>query len=265
MTSATSTEREASGGPASSNSQVLAAFAASLERARTFNVAMDILQDVGEKLGYGLTDYAFSSAVRLPDGSWLPTKLTTRNFPLNWDSDWDKHSPHDPFVHFSICGDAVNWQDVIQAAETLSQKERDCLYYICDSVVGDGITVPAMTFGNQYASISFMGQRSDESRYCKSEVAELAMITNYFHNTVQSRFVLNRPGNIVDLSTRETEALSWCAHGKCIEDIAVLMEISSETVRIYLKRANQKLNAVNRSHAVSKAILLGMIRAPQLS
>lgn len=239
-------------------------FAASLENAMHFEMAMDILQDLGQQLGYSLVDYAYSYAARSPDGSWLPNKMKTRNFPLNWDHDWSRHSAHDPFFHLSFAGTMVEWHDVIHDADALQPEERDCLWYICDWMPGDGVTVPINTYGNHFASISLLGHRDGSTRFHPAQAGELAMLANYFHNTVQARFRLNRPHDMEDLSARELETLSWCAHGKSIDDIATIMGISPETVRIYLKRANRKLNALNRPHAVAKAMLLGIIKPPQL-
>jgi LuxR family transcriptional regulator, quorum-sensing system regulator SinR len=68
---------------------------------------------------------------------------------------------------------------------------------------------------------------------------------------------------VIDLNTitrREIEALSWSAEGKTIEDIAVLMKIAQETVKAHLDSARHKLGALNRIHAVAKAIRAGLIR-----
>jgi DNA-binding CsgD family transcriptional regulator len=67
------------------------------------------------------------------------------------------------------------------------------------------------------------------------------------------------PATARPLSERELECLAWSARGKTIEDIATIIDISPETVRIYLKRINQKLDTVNRAHAIARAGALGLI------
>ena len=51
------------------------------------------------------------------------------------------------------------------------------------------------------------------------------------------------------LTPRETEILSWVAAGKTAREIAVILGISSHTVRDYTKSARQKLDCVKSGQA----------------
>jgi DNA-binding CsgD family transcriptional regulator len=69
-----------------------------------------------------------------------------------------------------------------------------------------------------------------------------------------------RPGNSQpSLSPREQECLKLTANGYTSEDIAKLLKLSVHTTNQYLANTAQKLNAVNRMHAVAKALRLGII------
>lgn len=61
------------------------------------------------------------------------------------------------------------------------------------------------------------------------------------------------------ISKRELECLRLTANGQTSEDIARLLGLSVHTANQYLTNATQKLNAVNRMHAVAKALRLGLI------
>ena len=61
------------------------------------------------------------------------------------------------------------------------------------------------------------------------------------------------------LSHREIEILSWTARGKTRKEISRLISISEETVKEYFEKILIKLNAVNKTHAVSIAAALGSI------
>lgn len=61
------------------------------------------------------------------------------------------------------------------------------------------------------------------------------------------------------MSNRELDCLRLTADGKTSDDIAELLHLSAHTANQYLTAAAQKLNAVNRAHAVSKALRLGLI------
>lgn len=55
-------------------------------------------------------------------------------------------------------------------------------------------------------------------------------------------------------SPRQLECLYWIARGKTYEEIALILGISSRTVRTYLDSTRYKLNAVNLPQAVAIAI-----------
>lgn len=62
------------------------------------------------------------------------------------------------------------------------------------------------------------------------------------------------------LSVRERECLTWTSEGKTSEEIAIILELSVHTVNHYLTSAARKLNAVNRLHAVARAMRLGLLK-----
>lgn len=61
------------------------------------------------------------------------------------------------------------------------------------------------------------------------------------------------------LSRREIECLYWTAAGKTSAEIATILDLSEHTVNNYLVAVCQKLNSVNRVHAVAKAMRQGII------
>jgi two-component system, OmpR family, KDP operon response regulator KdpE len=61
------------------------------------------------------------------------------------------------------------------------------------------------------------------------------------------------------LSARESEILFWVKEGKSNWEIAVILAISERTVKFHIRSIMEKLNAVNRSHALAIAIKHGMI------
>jgi len=59
---------------------------------------------------------------------------------------------------------------------------------------------------------------------------------------------------VIALSSREREILRLVADGKTDDDIGQALHISAHTVRTYVRRAVQKLEADNRTHAVAIAL-----------
>jgi DNA-binding CsgD family transcriptional regulator len=61
------------------------------------------------------------------------------------------------------------------------------------------------------------------------------------------------------ISKRELECLKLTANGYTSEEIARLLKLSVHTANQYLTQSTQKLDAVNRTQAVAKALRLGLI------
>jgi len=66
-----------------------------------------------------------------------------------------------------------------------------------------------------------------------------------------------RPG--LSLAVRERECLAWGARGKTTLEIAGILGLSEHTVNHYLTNAVNKLHAANRTHAIVKAVLAGIV------
>lgn len=60
------------------------------------------------------------------------------------------------------------------------------------------------------------------------------------------------------ISRRELECLKLTANGMTSEQIATALKLSVHTANQYLTNSTQKLNAANRTHAVAKALKLGL-------
>jgi len=61
------------------------------------------------------------------------------------------------------------------------------------------------------------------------------------------------------LSDRERECLAWVCEGKTTDDVALILEVSANTVNSYLTNAMRKLSADNRAMAIATAIRSGIV------
>lgn len=250
-------------GLSSGDTAGLQVFAAGLEQARHFDEAMDLLQQVVAGLGFPLVDYGYAPMARLPDGGFVPVALQTRNFSRNWDRQWSRHNSHDPYYHRCYQGVLpLDWAEV-RNDPALPRPARDCVDYISDTVAGYGLTVPVHLPAGGFAFVSAISPSADgwQDKVRRSR-DQILLIAHYFQNGLAMRRML--PGGTArgELSPREIECLSWAAQGKTACDIATILALSPETVRVYLKRVHRKLNALNRAHAIAKAGFLGLIELP---
>lgn len=62
-----------------------------------------------------------------------------------------------------------------------------------------------------------------------------------------------------DLTSREVEVLKWTADGKSSSEIADLLCISENTVNFHIKNSVVKLRTANRTAAVVRAAMLGLL------
>lgn len=127
-----------------------------------------------------------------------------------------------------------------------------------------GMTVPIRGPGGQHALFSLASDRSDESwdRQMREHLPELHVIAHHLHEATIRVEGVESSTKVITLSTRERDVLQWAASGKTTDEIATILGIAERTVRVYLDTSRHKLGATNRTHAVARAIGIGLIHSP---
>lgn len=111
------------------------------------------------------------------------------------------------------------------------------------------------TSGNRGA-VSFLG---DRDLFSHQEMLELLYVSVHVFDRLAE--IRNLDVRTVDkLTDREIDCLNWTAAGKTSAEIAEILTLSEHTVNHYLNRATKKLDAVNRTQAVVKALRIGLIK-----
>lgn len=244
---------------------ILTELATGLERVGDIDSGLDIVGAVVEQLGFSRVSYGFLPKARTADGRWIPPPVRVWNPPAGWDdAAWARLSANDPYYHACFSGSpVVDWLEVQREVGTLSPLERTSISYLMDLNVGGGITVPIRQ-RSHFAFMSVLDECSADDLSAKVARSRdmLFLAAHFFHNAMFTKFGGVSLGLCRDLSAREIECLTWSARGKTFDDVATILGISRETVKIHLRRAGEKLGAVNRTHAIAKAVALGMI-APE--
>lgn len=105
-------------------------------------------------------------------------------------------------------------------------------------------------------AVSFAGDREP---YTPAEMRELSYIAIHVFDRLAE--IRNLDTRMTDtLTDREIDCLNWTAAGKTSAEIAEILELSEHTVNHYLNRATKKLDTVNRTQAVAKALRIGLIK-----
>ncbi len=94
---------------------------------------------------------------------------------------------------------------------------------------------------------------------CQVELNELGMIALHAFD-VFDRLRRNVPRpSVPALTARELEVVRWTSQGKTSNEIGNILSLSDHTINAYLTNAIRKLDCVNRTQLVAKAIRLRLI------
>ncbi|MFK0329797.1 LuxR C-terminal-related transcriptional regulator [Rhizobium sp. NPDC090275] len=118
-----------------------------------------------------------------------------------------------------------------------------------------GISFPAYTAEGQRLMFWFSGTRTPLSQ---AEVNELHMLMLHAldaFSLVKSAKSSEHP----PLSAREREVVRWTSQGKTSIEIGQILSLSDHTVNAYMTSAIRKLDCVNRTQLVAKAIRYKLI------
>jgi len=127
--------------------------------------------------------------------------------------------------------------------------------------IRSGLSVPMhSTLGGAVGYIVFSTRAPLEQVRCNGRVCEDALlaIAHRFNHDVLPYLALTDE-RAAPLSARELDCLSLAAIGKTLEESAIILSLSTSTVRFHLRNACDKLGAANRMQAVSKAAYLGLL------
>lgn len=125
----------------------------------------------------------------------------------------------------------------------------------------NGFTVPAHGPGQCLATFNFVAEvpsrEFDMLVGCHRHNLHLTAI--YGHQAVIDHAMAMQGEESIHLSPRERECLLWSSRGKTVWEISEILSLSKDTVTEYLKSAARKLGVYSKTHAVVKAVILGII------
>ena len=91
---------------------------------------------------------------------------------------------------------------------------------------------------------------------------EMIWLAQLVHATISNLVVAQLlPDAAAPLKDVERRTLHWTAEGKTVAEVAAILEMTERNVSFHIQNAVAKLNAANKTHAVVKAALLGLIPA----
>jgi DNA-binding CsgD family transcriptional regulator len=97
-------------------------------------------------------------------------------------------------------------------------------------------------------------------RWC----AAISPVLQFGHQHASIRVLMANkvlPDAAARLKGIERRTLHWAAESKTAGEVAATLEMTERNVTFHIRNAITKLNAANKTHAVVKAALLGLIPA----
>lgn len=221
-----------------------------------------------KSLGFDLMMYGYAAL----DSCGAPAEVETlSNFPAAYQQRYSQKQYYrdDPVVHHCIGSlsplrvgrDSVHlWPD---QGRWLTAAQRRIVHEAADCGMTVGVVIPLRSPGRYpIAGISLsntMRSREFERFFADwGHTAQLAAIHSHTRLQMQLQTAGGHGCKAV-LSSQERECLLWVARGMSSKDVAQRMTLSPKTVDFHIARAMSKLGGVTRSHAVARAMTLGLL------
>ncbi len=221
----------------------------------------DIYLALRQQLEFIGFDYFAYLIIRSPDGPHESHYLGT------YPHEWSVHYVAQDYVHIDpVIAKASNritpfrWKGVRQE---LVSGSRTRIFFdeAGDFGLQQGFTIPIHGPGQALATLNAAAKVNDDQMHdlwCEYRHA-LHLIALHCHEAILRQGLIQEKETNPQLTPRERECLAWTARGKSAWETSMILGISESTVTWHLKSACGKLNVHSRTHAVVKAVLLGLI------
>jgi DNA-binding CsgD family transcriptional regulator len=240
----------------SHDGEMLDDFVAQLESARTASEMETILSSWLDRLGIRYFTYHVFLANHA---------ITT--YPKRWVQHYisSHYLDEDP-----VAGEALRrrrpflWSE-IGGPETFSRRQLNVMEEARDAGIANGLTIPLSRSGVDVAGFSVAPDDRDASGVAALVRHRLLLELMALHfdrlarrRLAEAKFVAGARRHSL-LSPRELEVLEWIGRGKSTWEIAQILRISAKGIEFHVENAKRKLQVFGRTHAVVKALMLGLI------
>jgi DNA-binding CsgD family transcriptional regulator len=184
----------------------------------------------------------------------LKSLLIESNLPADYISGFDRaRFMQLPLFSAGVCTSAVPRLWSLSDKTTIIPDELRELKYSFDIHVG--VSFPASSADGQRLLFWFSGTRAQLGQAEVNELTVLMLQALDAFNLVKSTRTSDHP----PLSAREREVVRWTSQGKTSIEIGQILSLSDHTVNAYMTSAIKKLDCVNRTQLVAKAIRYKLI------
>lgn len=233
--------------------------AAQLANAGTVEEIHRLCWVITRKLGYDYFIYGAKIAT-----SFVEPKISIiSGYPTEWRQRYHerRYLEIDPIVAF--CSSnllPVTWDrfQVQECDEAVAEFLRESQEFGLRS----GVSIPIHDAQGRRALLSLVSRRDHEDMRRHIAVTLPFAHAISFHIHEAARRVLDADvvfPRQLQLTNREIECLRWAAEGKTSWETSQILGVSERTVTFHMRNASVKLQVSNRSHAVARAVSLGVV------
>ena len=212
------------------------------------------VERAAKELGFDYCAYG----LRMPLPLSSPKTIMLSNYPLAWQARYQSmnYLMKDPSV--AACRksrDPVIWTDTLfAAAPDLWEEAREHGLRVgwAQSSLDGGAAGGMLTLARSDEPLTQLELSSNDiKRRWLVQIAHVAMSRVLAEQSTRHQEV--------QLTEREAEVLRWTADGKTSGDISEILSVSENTVNFHVKNAVAKLGTANKTAAVVKAALMGLL------
>ncbi len=191
-----------------------------------------------------------------PESVLLKALVIETSLPSTYFSQFDRaRIMRSPILSTGMGASALprSWSISDDAAAEIFPDELSKLLRAFD--IPTGVVVPAYTLDGGRILFWLGG---DRPLLGQTELNELTMVSLHLLDAY-NRLKQSKAPEAAPLSAREREVVRWTAQGKTSIEIGQILSLSDHTVNAYMTSAIKKLDCVNRTQLVAKAIRMKLI------
>lgn len=196
--------------------------------------------------------------LRVPYPISKPKTLILNNYPTGWQHRYisEGYLETDPTVlHGRRTQIPLIWNtNVFSSAQKLWEEAQSfglCFGWAQSSL--DAVGVGGML------TLSRSREKLTSTELASQEI-KMRWLVNISHLTLSRILTTKLVGeSLPALTNREIEVLKWSADGKTSGEISILLAVSENTVNFHVKNAVAKLQTANKTAAVVRAAMLGLL------
>ena len=233
-------------------------FISEVEAATSLDQILDAFHFQVRRLGFDSFAYWL---IWPPSGPRVPLYLT------NFSKKWVQYYAEENFASDDVVGRYAAlsarpfaWSEV-KSRYILTTTQKGILSAATEVGLTAGGSVPIHGPGAAKATFSVCNDmpQAEFDRLFLSVRHEVHLMATYSHEKIMSLGLDTPLLSTISLTARETEILTWMARGKTAWEVGEILSISAETVKKHVESCCLRLNASNKTHAVAKALINGLI------